>query len=73
MVPRPPGSLWAALGVFPIYLIGREVSGRRMGLIAALIYPFLSANIDSSTFGYANYLTFYTFFVLWSCTPTSVR
>ena len=56
--------LWAALGVFPIYLIGREVSGRRMGLIAALIYPFLSANIDSSTFGYANYLTFYTFFVL---------
>ncbi|HLN51996.1 MAG TPA: carboxypeptidase regulatory-like domain-containing protein [Thermoplasmata archaeon] len=56
--------LWAALGVFPVYLIGREVSGRRMGLIAALIFPFLSANIDSSTFGYANYLTFYTFFVL---------
>jgi len=56
--------LWAALCVFPVYLIGREVSGRRMGLIAALIYPFLSANIDSSTFGYANYLTFYTFFVL---------
>ena len=56
--------LWAALGVVPVYLIGREVSGRRMGLIAAVIYPFLSANIDSSTFGYANYLSFYTFFVL---------
>ncbi len=56
--------LWAALGVFPLYLVGREVSGRRMGLIAVLIWPFLSANIDSSTFGYANYLTFYTFFAL---------
>ncbi|HXQ79183.1 MAG TPA: hypothetical protein VN819_03080, partial [Thermoplasmata archaeon] len=48
--------LWAALGVFPVYLIGREVSGRRTGLIAAVIFPFLSGNIDSSIFGYANYL-----------------
>ncbi len=56
--------LWAALGVFPVYLIGKEVSGRRMGLIAAVIFPFLSANIDSSIFGYANYLSFYTFVIL---------
>ncbi len=56
--------LWAALGVFPVYLIGREVSGKRTGLIAALIFPFLSANIDSSIFGYANYLSFYTFIIL---------
>ena len=56
--------LWAALGVFPVYLIGREVAGRRTGLIAAMIFPFLSANIDSSIFGYANYLSFYTFMVL---------
>jgi len=58
------GPLWAALGVFPVYLIGREVSGKRMGLIAAVIFPFLSANIDSSIFGYANYLSFYTFVIL---------
>jgi len=56
--------LWAALGVFPVYLIGREVSDRRMGLIAAMIFPFLSGNIDSSIFGYANYLSFYTFIIL---------
>jgi asparagine N-glycosylation enzyme membrane subunit Stt3 len=56
--------LWAALGVFPVYLIGREVSSKRMGLIAAIIFPFLSANIDSSIFGYANYLSFYTFIIL---------
>jgi len=56
--------LWAALGVFPVYLIGREVGSRRTGLIAALIFPFLSANIDSSIFGYANYLPFYTFCIL---------
>ncbi|MGA8302842.1 MAG: STT3 domain-containing protein [Thermoplasmata archaeon] len=58
------GPFWAALGVFPVYLIGREVSSKRMGLIAAVIFPFLSANIDSSIFGYANYLSFYTFFIL---------
>jgi len=56
--------LWAALEVFPLYLIGREVSSRRTGIIAALILPFLSASITSSTFGYANYLSFYTFMIL---------
>ncbi|MGP8135156.1 MAG: hypothetical protein ACLQD8_03310, partial [Thermoplasmata archaeon] len=56
--------LWAALEVFPIYMIGREVSSRRTGLIAAMILPFLSASITSSTFGYANYLSFYTFMIL---------
>jgi asparagine N-glycosylation enzyme membrane subunit Stt3 len=55
---------WAALGVFPVYLIGKEVSSRRMGLVAALLYPIVVASIDSSTFGYANYLSFYTFFIL---------
>ncbi len=58
------GPLWAALEVFPIYLIGREVSGRRMGLVAALVFPFFSASIDSSVFGYANYLSYYTFVIL---------
>jgi dolichyl-phosphooligosaccharide-protein glycotransferase len=58
------GPLWAALGVFPVYLIGREVASKRTGLIAAMIFPFLSANIDSSIFGYANYLSFYTFVIL---------
>ena len=56
--------LWSALGVFPVYLIGKEVADRRTGLIAAVIFPFLVANIDSSVLGYANYLSFYTFFIL---------
>ncbi len=58
------GPLWAALGVFPVYLIGREVTSKRAGLVAAFLYPLMVANIDSSTFGYANYLSFYTFFIL---------
>ena len=56
--------LWAAFSVFPVYLIGREVSGKRTGLIAALIFPWIPASIDSSIFGYANYLSFYTFLIL---------
>lgn len=56
--------LWSALGVVPVYLIGKEVTSRRVGLVAAFIYPLLPANIDSSVFGYANYLSFYTFFIL---------
>ncbi len=58
------GPLWSGLSIFPLYLIGKEIRGRRVGLVAALIYPFLVANIDSSTLGYANYLSFYTFFIL---------
>ncbi|HLY77632.1 MAG TPA: carboxypeptidase regulatory-like domain-containing protein, partial [Thermoplasmata archaeon] len=58
----PP--LWSALTVFPIYLIGKEVSSKRMGLIAALIYPFIVGSIQAASLGYANYLTFYTFFIL---------
>jgi len=58
------GPLWAALSVFPVYLIGKEVSSRRMGLIAAMIFPFFPASIDSSTLGYGNYLSFYTFVIL---------
>ncbi|MGD0718163.1 MAG: carboxypeptidase regulatory-like domain-containing protein, partial [Thermoplasmata archaeon] len=56
--------LWAALSVFPIYLIGREVGGRRVGLISAIISPFLVASINESVFAYANYLSFYTFIIL---------
>ncbi len=56
--------LWAALSVFPTYLIGREVGGRRVGLIAAIISPFLVASINESIYGYANYLSFYTFIIL---------
>ncbi len=56
--------LWAALSVFPTYLLGREVGGRRVGLIAAIISPFLVASINESIFGYANYLSFYTFIIL---------
>jgi len=58
------GPLWAGLSVFPVYLIGKEVGSRRTGLIAAMIFPFIPASIDSSIFGYANYLSFYTFIIL---------
>jgi asparagine N-glycosylation enzyme membrane subunit Stt3 len=56
--------LWAALGVFPVWLIGREVSSNRMGLLAALLFPLVVGSIDSSVLGYANYLTFYAFVIL---------
>ncbi len=55
---------WAAMGVFPVYLIGKEVSSRRMGLLAAITFPFVVASIESSALGYANYLTFYAFVML---------
>ncbi len=58
----PP--LWSALTVFPIYLIGKEVSSERMGLVAAITYPFIVGSIQAAGLGYANYLTFYTFFIL---------
>ena len=65
------GPLWAGLSVFPVYLIGKEVGSRRTGLFAAMIFPFIPASIDSSIFGYANYLSFYTFVILVVVTPGS--
>ncbi|MEM0128835.1 MAG: carboxypeptidase regulatory-like domain-containing protein [Thermoplasmata archaeon] len=56
--------LWAALSVFPIYLIGREVGDRRTGIIAGFIFAFLPATVVESVFGYGNYLSFYTFVIL---------
>jgi dolichyl-phosphooligosaccharide-protein glycotransferase len=55
---------WAALTVFPVYLIGKEVSSRRMGLVAAMFYPFVVASIESTSLGYANYLSYYSFVML---------
>ncbi len=56
--------LWAALGVFPVYFLGREVSSRSMGLVAAVLYPFIVGNIESTVATYSNYLPFYGFFVV---------
>ena len=61
---QPP--IWSALGVFPVYLLGKEVSGRRMGLLAAILFPLIVGNMESSVATYANYLSFYAFFVVLS-------
>lgn len=58
--------IWAALGVIPVYLLGKEVSSKRMGLLAAILYPLVVGNIQSTVATYANYLPFYTFFILLS-------
>ncbi len=58
---QPP--FWAALGAFPVYMVGKEVSSKRMGLLAALLYPLIVGNIQSTVATYANYLSFYAFFV----------
>ncbi|MCI4367586.1 MAG: hypothetical protein L3K08_07535, partial [Thermoplasmata archaeon] len=58
------GPIWAALGVFPVYLIGKEISDRRVGIVTGFLYALSVANINSSTLGYGNYLSFYMFFIL---------
>ena len=65
VVPRLQAPLWAALGVLP----GLPRSGRRSargGWASSRrsSIRLVVASIDSSTFGYANYLSFYTFFIL---------
>ncbi len=58
---QPP--FWAAMGVFPLYFLGKEVSSKRTGLIAAVLYPLFVGSIESTVATYANYLSFYAFFV----------
>ncbi len=59
-------AIWAALGVFPVYMLGKEVSSRRMGVLAALLFPLIVGNMESTVATYANYLSFYAFFVVLS-------
>ena len=58
--------LWGALTVFPVYLIGKRVFNRRIGLIAAFLIAVMPAHMQRSPITYADHDPFVLFFVVLS-------
>ncbi len=60
--------IFGALTVFPVYLIGKELKGVKVGVLAALIYALMALPISSSVFSNGNEFAFtaflFAFFIL---------
>ena len=60
--------IFGALTVFPVYLVGKELSGVKVGVLAALIYALMALPIQSSVFSNGTEFAFtaflFAFFVL---------
>ncbi len=58
--------IWGALTVFPVYLIGKKVFNRRVGLISAFFIAIMPAHMQRSQLTYADHDPFVLFFVVLS-------
>ena len=60
--------IFGALTVFPVYLIGKELKGVKIGVLAALIYALMALPISSSVFSNGTEFSFtaflFAFFIL---------
>lgn len=57
------GAIFGALIVFPVYMLGREVFGRRAGLWASFLIAFSAPHIERTIFGFAKHDAATIFFV----------
>ena len=58
--------IWGALTVFPVYLIGKKVFNRRVGLISAFLVATMPAHMQRSQLTYADHDPFVLFFIVLS-------
>ncbi len=57
-------TIWGSLIVFPIYLVGKEIGGKKVGILSALMITFMAADVTRSMATFANYLAFYLFVLI---------
>lgn len=57
------GAFWAALIVFPVYFVGREMFGRRAGLIGAFFIAIMAGNIERNVLGFSDHDGYLMFFI----------
>lgn len=55
---------WAALTIFPVYLIGRDTFGKKAGMIAAFFLAISSGHLQRSVIGNADHDAIYLFFAI---------
>jgi len=59
-------TFWGALTVIPMYLLGKEVFGKKAGLMAAFLLAVTASHIERSTLGFSDHDSFVVFFLVLS-------
>ena len=57
-------TIWGALTIFPMYLLGKEAFGRKAGIMAAFFLAITSSHIERSTLGFTDHDSFVIFLVV---------
>ena len=57
-------TLWGAMTIFPLYMLGKEAFGRKAGIMAAFFLAITAAHIERSTLGFADHDSFVVFFLV---------
>ncbi len=57
------GALWSSLLVFPVYFVGKEMFGRRAGLLGAFFLAIMAGNIERNVLGFSDHDGYLMFFI----------
>ena len=57
-------AVWGALTIFPAYLLGKEMFGKKAGMVGALLLAVTASHIERSTLGFADHDSFIVFFLV---------
>jgi dolichyl-diphosphooligosaccharide--protein glycosyltransferase len=57
-------TIWGVLTLIPVYLLGKEVFGRKAGLMAAFLLALTASHIERSTLGFTDHDSFIVFLVV---------
>ncbi|MBN1539006.1 MAG: glycosyltransferase family 39 protein, partial [Candidatus Thermoplasmatota archaeon] len=57
-------TFWGALTIFPMYMLGKEVFGRRAGIVAAFLLAITASHIERSTLGFTDHDSMIVFFLV---------
>ncbi|MDG6225170.1 MAG: carboxypeptidase regulatory-like domain-containing protein [Candidatus Thermoplasmatota archaeon] len=59
-------AVWGALTIFPAYLLGKEMFGKKAGMVGAFLLAITASHIERSTLGFADHDSFIVFFLVLS-------
>jgi len=57
-------AFWAALTIFPVYVIARDMFGKKSGLWAAFFLSVMAGSIERTPVGFSDHDAFYVFFIV---------
>ncbi|MFO8109351.1 MAG: carboxypeptidase regulatory-like domain-containing protein [Thermoplasmata archaeon] len=57
-------SFWGAMTIFPVYLVGRDIFGKKAGITAAFLLAISAGHLQRSPIGNADHDAFYLFFAV---------